>query len=297
MAPIVYIDMLFLLNLLMDTITIYSTSLILRRSISVTRLFFAAALLSVYSCAVFFPYISILYSVLGKAAILTIATILAFPSHNFEQVIKSVFILFSISAMFGGTMLALIFATDFGTSLGAAVSNGELYLDIKASTLLLAVTVSYICVYIISYIKRRSIDQSANIVKLEISLFLKTIHLNALLDTGCSLRDPLFGRPAIILNSASAQKLLPSKIFMQLKQNSTAPILDEYASRYCVLPYCSIDNKKGFLHGFVPDKVVLDNKYISDCVIALSNSELSHESQIDAIFNPSILLDKTELCK
>ncbi len=295
MTPIVYIDMLFLLNLLIDTITLYSASLLLKRSISVLRLFLVSVFLSVYSCAMFFPHISFLYTLAGKLLILGLATILAFPSRSLGDIIKNTLVFFSASAFFGGIIFALIFATNFGTSVGAAVSNGEVYLDIKASTLMLSLTISYICIYMLSYIKRHAIIQSSSITWLEISLFSKTIRIKAFADTGCSLCDPLFNRPAIIISPNAAKKLLPKKILREYNGTPNVFSLGDYAPRYCALPFCTIDSKNGILHGIVPDKIIIDNKCIEKCVIALSNYALCQTSEFDAIFNPLILTTENEL--
>ena len=279
MTPIVYIDMLFLLNLLMDTITLYSASLLLKRSISVLRLFLVSVLLSVYSCTMFFPYISFLYTLAGKLFILCLATILAFPSRSIGDIIKNTIVFFSASAFFGGIIFALIFSTNFGTSVGAAISNGEM----------LSLTISYICIYTLSYIKRHAIIQSSCITWLEISLFSKTIRIKAFADTGCSLCDPLFDRPAIIIGPNAAKKLLPQKILKEFNGTLNVFSLGDYATRYCALPFCTIDSKSGILHGIVPDKIILDDKCIEKCVIALPNNDLCQTSEFDAIFNPLIL--------
>ncbi len=297
MSPVVYIDMLFLLNMLMDTITICATSLILRRNISLSRVFFASGLLSLYSCAMFFPYIHILYTFLGKVLVLSLATAIAFPSHSLGQFFKNIIIFFSVTAILAGIIFALIFSTNFGTTVNAAISNGEIYLDIKASTLLLGLTISYVCIYTISYVRERNFVQNPNIAKLEISLFSKSIHIFAFADTGCTLCEPLRNMPAIIISPESAKKLLPAQILKGLFDFSDFSDLGKYATRYCKIPFYTIDRKCGLLNGFVPDKVVLNKKAIKNCIIAIAENPLSQSSQFDAIFNPSILSDENTLTK
>lgn len=295
MPPVVYIDMLFLLNMLMDTITICATALILRRNISLSRIFFASGLLSLYSCAMFFPYIHILYTFLGKIMVLSLATAIAFPSHSLGQFLKNTIIFVSVTAILGGIIFALIFSTNFGTTINAAISNGEIYLDIKASTLLFGLTISYICIYTISYVKERNFVQNPNIAKLEIALLGKSIHIFAFADTGCTICEPVRNMPAIIISPESAKKLLPSQILKALFDFSDFSDLGKYATRYCKIPFYTIDQRCGLLNGFVPDKVVLNKKTIKNCIIAIAENPLSQNAQFDAIFNPSILSDKNTL--
>ena len=294
MKPIVYIDMLFLLNLFMDTATIYSASLIIKRRISNLRLFLASSILAIYSCAMFFPMLKLFYTILGKLAILTFASFVAFPSKNFFSILKNAFVFFAVSGIFGGIIFALIFLTDFGTTVGAAVSNGEVYLDIKASTLLFSVAISYVAIYTISYIKNRTLNLGKLIHDAEIILFDHKLKISIFADSGCLLSDPIKNRPAIILSQKASKKLVPTQILKEL--SSSLPDINQfggYSQRYCALPFSTIDKKSGILHGFVPDSVMIDQKVTKACVIAISDKALN--LAFDGIFNPILLAQDNEL--
>ncbi len=295
MTPIVYIDMLFLLNLLMNTITIYSASLIIRRSISGLRLFMTSTLLSLYSCMMFFPHMKLFYTILGKLLILIFATVVAFPSRGIRQILKNTLVFFTVSALFAGIILATIFFTNFGTTVGAAVSNGEVYLDINASTLVFSVVVAYVAIYTISYIKCRSINVNPIIYNAEIALFGKIINIPIFADTGCLLKDPIRDRPAIILSKKATEELIPKEILNNLNDTPDINQLGKYGPRYCILPFSTIDKKSSILHGFVPDRVLINDKEISSCVIALSDKPLSTDSQFEGIFNPMLLKVQDEV--
>ncbi|MBR5154992.1 MAG: sigma-E processing peptidase SpoIIGA [Clostridia bacterium] len=293
MKPIVYVDVLFLLNFFMNTVTIYISSLLIRQNLKIWRLLICAVFLSLYACIVFFPNISFLYSVIGKVFVLLLATYLGFSPKGLWELFKGTAILFAVTAILGGTIFTLIFATDFGTVTGSAVSNGEFYINVNPSTLILSIFLAYTCVYIISFIKKQATINSRQILDIVIHFQAKKISLKALLDTGCTLCDPISGSPAIIINKHDAKKLLPQSFFDFCDEKDGVKIPTNYLVRYRTLPFSTIDSKKGFLHGFIPDLVFVNNKVIKKSIIGISDYRLSPESDFDAILGPLILCEES----
>lgn len=286
--PVVYIDMLFLINLLMNTITLYASSLILRRDISLLRLFLVASSLSVYACIMFFPDICILYSGICKFIVLVIAAYAAFPTKNKWQIVRNAAVFFGVCTVFGGTMMTLIFATDFGTRMGSVVSNGEIYLSVSPSVLIFSVFPAYACVYIISYIKKRTSFLNPQIMPVEIYYGKQRVRLNAFADTGCGLCDPITHLPAIIINQSIAKKLLPKSLFNYIsRKTSVCP--NDYSSHCRLLIYSTIDNAKGIMYGFVPDRILIEDKEFSGLTVAVSDNPVCPNLQYDGIFNPIML--------
>lgn len=286
--PVVYIDLLFLINFLMDSATLYCTSLFIKRPASLLRITLAAAILAAYSSVMFFPNICFVYSFWGKTVILTVSVRVAFPSKNWKCLIKNTILFFTVNAIFGGIMFALIFFTDFGTKVGAAVSNGEIYLNIRASTVILAAIPAYSAAVVISSIRRQNIKQDRHLAELEIQFNKNSLKLCAFADTGCNLRSPITKKSAVIISRSAAKRLLPSDLFAALFL-TTAVIPEKYSSRIIFLPYSTIDKNHGMLYGFIPDRLAINGTEKKSCIVAVSKRELCNNSQFDAIFNPDIL--------
>lgn len=276
--PVVYIDLLFLINFLFDISILFCTSLFLKRTISITRLSITAAVLALYSTVMFFPQIRLLYSLAGKVIVLLISVRLAFPVNNFIIHLKNTAVFFSINAVFGGVMYALIFATDFGTKIGAAVSNGEIYLNIPASAILLSALPAFSAAFVISYIRKQNENLAARLSSIKIEFNGKTVSGKCFADTGCNLCEPISGRAAIILNQSFAKELVGDS-------NSVPP------DKFCVLPYTTIGEKSGVLSGFYPDRIEIDNVVVNG-VLAIAKQQLCVNQQYDAIFNPNILSER-----
>ncbi len=288
--PVVYIDLLFLMNFLMNTVTLCCTSMFLKRPASLIRTALAAAILAVYSSIMFFPNLGVIYSLAGKILILLLSVRIAFPAKSWGTLAKNTLLFFAVNAVFGGIMFTLIFATDFGTKVGATVSNGEIYLNIPASAIILSIIPAYCAAFVISFIRRQNIKQNIHLAVMEIIFGAKKIKTSAFADTGCKLCDITQRRSVVIINKSCAKKLLPDKLFASVNNGITSG-LSEHQGRIFVLPYSTIDKESGVLYGFEADKLIINDTEIKNCVIAVAKYPLCDNGQYNAIFNPDILLD------
>lgn len=289
MKPVVYIDILFFVNLLINSLTLHLTSILLKHRISARRILFFASVLALYSSIMFFPRLGLFYSLVGKAAVLAISVTSAFPARSVCSALKSIAVFFAVNAIFGGVMLALIFCTDFGTRTEAVISNGEIYFNLKLSTVLLSVVPAYLTAYIVSAIRKQGIKKSHCIAEMTVVFRQRKIKISAFADTGCDLCEPFSGKPAVIISRLAARKLLPHGFFKALTKDTNNSDLGQYASAYRALPFFSINNKKGILNGFVPDGLFINNTEIPHCTVAVAFGSLCEDGAYEALFNPCIL--------
>ncbi len=283
MKPVVYIDLLFLINFLMDSVIIYAASLMLKRSLKISRLFFSACVSAVYSAVMFFPQLTILFSLIFKIVFFILPSIIAFPTKDVFLILKNTIILSVSYAAFGGVMFFLIFATNFGTSVGAAVSNGEIYINISSVTLVISTIFAYLMVYIMSFVNHKGINLQKKITKANICYEGKTITVNALMDTGCSLTDPLSGKPVFIISPGVMKDL-------------TTMNLAEFKNKNChTIPFSTIENSNGTMFGFIAEYIAFENLIIKSAIVGISPICLNSNSEFDAIFNPEILKNFKEI--
>ena len=275
MEPVVYIDMLFLFNFFMNSTIIFATSVFLQKKMRFGRYLSVSALSALYSSVMFFPQITFLFSAFFKLLFWLLTSLLLFPTKTPAKLLKNSLAYLSINLIFGGFMFLLIFATDFGTTMGTVISNGEIYLDISFATATISAILSYAVIYIISYIKKQNIHLRKITADVTISLGNKSISTTALYDTGCTLSDPFSGYPAIIISSHLAAILLDSQ-----------PLQTVCGDRYRILPFCTIDKNNGYLQGFIPDMVLIDGMPNENIVIGISNASLN---EFSAILNYKIM--------
>ncbi|NPV52478.1 MAG: sigma-E processing peptidase SpoIIGA [Firmicutes bacterium] len=138
-------------------------------------------------------------------------------------------------------------------------------------------------------------------VPIEIFFGEERVFVNALIDTGNRLRDPITGAPVIILEYSAVASILPGEVrqvFDLLDTEDLAAITDivansSWSSRFRVLPFASIGKEKGMLIGFRPDEVRImegDRRASTrNAVVGIYTQRLSAEGGFRALLHPEIL--------
>ncbi len=289
MRPVVYIDMLFLLNFFMDSILLYLTSAVLGQRLRIPRLAAVSALMSLYSAAMFFPQLSFLCSAVCKLIFLAAAAFAAFPTRNIAQTVKNAAVMLAVFAAAGGIMFALIFFSSFGTAVGAAVSNGEIYLDISPANLIFGIVITYITLYILAYVNKKNTDLKARTFDIKITVFGKSETVRALSDTGCTLCEPLSGAPVIVIGADTAERLLSKEFFAAAERGFSGADDEKFLGIYRSIPFRCINNPSSVLHAFIPSSVSVSGFDIERAAVAVSKYPVCGDGTFDAVFNPNLI--------
>ncbi|HZJ83368.1 MAG TPA: sigma-E processing peptidase SpoIIGA, partial [Clostridia bacterium] len=148
---------------------------------------------------------------------------------------------------------------------------------------------------------RKKWDRANLVYKISIGFNGIIIHLDALLDTGNSLYDPISGNPVIIVEYSKIKGALPQEIrdiFIQNNDKDLGYIGDiigetVLVERFRLIPFYAIDKPWGMLIGFKCDEVLIykDKQWCenSNIIIAIYNDRLSRDEQYHALIHPEIL--------
>ncbi len=283
MSVKVYLDVLFLINFIINTSIIYIASLLLCRKIHTFRLLSAGTLLALYSCAMFFPDFSFLLTIISKTLILSFCTFIAFPSKALKQITKNTLTVFLTYGICGGVMYALIFLTDFGYKTGAAISNGEFYLNLSTTSLFIGFSVCIIFSLIFLKIFRQSRIKDAQLFNVRLIHSGKAEAFKVFGDTGCSITDCT--NSVMIIDNKTANKLLPSDFFLK----------EENCDKWRIIPYSTISQKSGVLMGFVPDEIYINNTLHKNITVAISKKLLTPNGEYNGLINPTIICERNDL--
>lgn len=125
------------------------------------------------------------------------------------------------------------------------------------------------------------------------------LNLNALLDTGNRLYDPLTKAPVVIIEFSQVKGLLPSEVVDLIEKlhsgelDSDWKLPSVWQERVRILPFKSIGREHGILIGFRPDSLKIWRKQepISkdQVVVGIYNHQLSPEGAFHALIPPAVL--------
>lgn len=287
---VVYIDVLFILNLIIDYFILLAVSQILHRRDKRLRLLLGAFLGALYASLMFFPQLGLLYSAFLKLLFSAVLVLISFKCASVKNFLKLLVCFYLISTVFGG----IIYAVElFLAPPGLNVRNGIMYMDISPLLLILTSAGCYIIIKLIARYFHRNVHTS-DIYSVEISADGKSINLTALLDNGNDLCDVISGYPVIISEYCKVEKLIPNNlkmIFKNGKITDTSVFADtDWQKRVRMIPYGSVGNVGGMLPAFKPDSVRIPAVEIntSEVIVAVTSKRLSDNGDFSALLNPHL---------
>lgn len=268
---IVYGDMVFLLNLLINYTLLRGTARLGGTAPKQYRLWLGSAIGGLYSILVYVPGLNWLNLLSCK---LLIAALMLLCSFGFK--VSTI----RLASVFGALSLVLCGAVYAFHCMGKApVYSGEYLLyPVSWSTLLLtAFAVSMACRLLLPPLNH----SSNSTLPLTLEREGKRVHLTALRDSGNTLRDPLSGCEVMTVYWKALRPLLPSEICEKSLEDPTAllPMIRKYSPR--LIPYRAVGTKNGILLA-IPLRITI-GKETRTGLVALSPTPLSDGGAYEAL--------------
>lgn len=216
MKPVVYIDILFLINFCIDFVLLVTTRAVTNNPARGWRLAAGAFLGGVYACLMFFPVLGLLYGFLFRLLFSAVLVCVSFSLHSVREFGRVLFIFYAVSFVFAGSSFALFFCTDIGSRIGAMAGNGILYFQVPLPLLAVSTGFSYVLIRLVHRALTKKLARRRCLYTVCISRGTESVKLQALLDTGNTLTDPFSHDPVIIVQYNSIKRLLSQQQRRQL---------------------------------------------------------------------------------
>ena len=177
----IYIDLFFLLNLIMDCIIIISTSILLKRKTSTIRIILSSLLGGISSLLLFSNINNILLEVIS----IILMVLIAFGYNKIRYIIKNIIYVYLLSTLLGGIIYLF----------NIKVSNNVFLTYL----IIIIISIEVLILYIKEIKKMKNIYN--NYYKVDIYFKDKEkISVIGFVDTGNNLYDPYKKRPIILLS-------------------------------------------------------------------------------------------------
>jgi len=294
--PIIYIDVLFVVNLLINYILLRACCVLCRLKLNKYRIFLGAFTGACYAVLVFFPDFSVIYSTLCKMLVSMLIVAASFPFYSLRGYIKALLVFYMVSFGFGGCVLGVFYFSDVGARLGAIYSNGVLYFNLPWTILALSGMLFYIATKLFSFFSGKSFKANGLRKKLYLSFGENTAEITALMDTGNSLVDPVTLSPVIIAEYRQMKNLFSNDVRLsldKLESDNLTWIMSDITQKGIparLIPFSSLGKSNGMLIGFVPDRAEIRDdcgiRVLDKCVVGIYNKELSKDRSYGALLNP-----------
>lgn len=259
---VVYIDMLFLLNLIANYLLLLAAGRMSGSVLRRWRIGLGASLGALYAVLIFLPGLGWLAHWLCKLASGVLMALIAYGGER--ELLRVTVLFFGASAGLAGAVLGL----ELLGNVSLTLEHGVFYSQIDLRLLLLLFVA---CYFVLSLFFRRVGRHSGReLVRLELTLESGTASLTALRDTGHTLTDPVNDRPVVVAHWKSLASLLPSWVDPSDPVQSVKRCHAQGSRQARLIPYRAVGVDCGMLLALRSREVTADGKPLGGLLVALS---------------------------
>lgn len=251
----VYVDILIILNTLVNYFILLAVDKVLRIHSKRWRILLGSAVGGLSSLLLFLENLGIVMTLL-KILTAILMTVVTFGIKPVRRLLKSIFLLFAITFLFGGLLFAIYIFFDKDILI---YSNGIVYFDIDLTFLIICTVIFYAVITVISKITDKKAPKSKEYY-VTVENAGKIISCTALMDTGNNLREPFSDYPVIMLD-----KELFNKLFTEDKIR--------------LIPMSTV-NGESVIKAFRPQKLIINNFSTDKVYIGESITQLNEYKMI-----------------
>ena len=289
---VLYLDVLFIINLVMDIIIFFLVSIIINFKVKKSNLVVSGIIASfIYCIFSVTPVLKDIPSIVYSFAVPVLPVLYLFKPNNITKFTKCYIVSMMTAMLLGGATFSLWFL--LGNNIG----------DIRDISIWIIIAIAIILAgsfYFLFYnIRRRFILPN---FEYEIKFIRnnKELVLKAILDTGNLLYTPITHRPVIVVYYDDIKELMTDKEEIIAKKycNNIQELLENEQVNHIkhIIPFNSVGNSSGVITGIEVDKIKINRiGYCGDfknCIVGVAMSPLFKEGSYKVLLHPAYILEE-----
>jgi len=260
-VTVVYIDLLFLLNLIANYLLLLAAGRMAGAALPRWRLGLGAAAGALYAALVFLPGMLWLARWPCKLAAGVLMSLIAYGGER--RLLRVTVLFFGASAALAGAVLGL----ELLGSVPLTLENGVFYTPLDARLLLL---VFVACYFVLSLFFRRVGRHGGELVSLKLEFDMGAAEMTALRDTGHTLTDPADDRPVVVADWRALERVLPGWADPADPVGSVERCHAAGSRQARLVPYRAVGVESGMLLALRARQVTADGRALGRLLVALS---------------------------
>ena len=286
----IYIDVIIVENLIMNYIILYATGTISKIKISYLRIFCSSLIGAIYAVTEYTFKLNIYSNIIVKTILSVIIIYVAFNPQNIKNMCKQLIIFYVTTFTFGGIATYLIYVLKPQKK---KIKNGMYVGTYVLKVIFIGAIIGTIILFIAFKQVKNKITKKDMICKIKIKINGKEKTLDAMVDTGNMLKEPITGTPVAVVERTSLYDLLPKEILNNTEsilggdfKNIPEDIKREYIPKLKIIPFASLGKQNGMLVGIKPEKIEIINEQTEEnknAIIGIYNKSLTKKGEYNAL--------------
>ena len=284
----VYIDVIFIENLIINYIMILSVAIILKKEKKHIRFILGSIIGSIYTVITYVTGVAIYTNFIFKFILSIVIVYISFYPQTIKKMWKDLLYFYLVTFVFGGVAFAVIYI----------VKPQDIFMksQIELETIIIGSIIAFILIFLSFKIIRGKLKKDNMYSKIEIILDNFKIKTMAMIDTGNFLKEPITGKPVIVIEHTLLYEIIPKQILNNLENiiggdfnNVPEDIRLKYITRLKMIPFSSLGKQNGMLVGIKADKVkIFENESENiiekeDIILGIYNKSLTKRGEYRAL--------------
>ncbi len=293
----VYIDVVFLENLILNVIILYATSLIAKINLKIIRTLISASIGSIYAIMYYIFQIGLYSNIIFKFVLSVIMIYVAFNPKEFKTLLKVLILFYLTSFVFGGASLSVIYLVN---AQRINIQNGMIIGKYTMNTIFTGIIIAFIVIVIAFKIIKSKISKNDLFCDIRFKINNKEIKTKAMLDTGNLLKEPITNIPVVVVEHKLLYDVVPNEILDNIEnilggdlEDISDEVKSDYISKLKVIPFTSLGKQNGILLGIKADELIVEEmnseKKIDKVIIGIYNKELSKKRTYSALIGIDVI--------
>lgn len=297
----IYLDVVWALNFLFDSLLLYLTAVILKRTVKLWRVFLGG-LIGSFLVLLWFsplnvpaghPFTKFLFSIFMVASV--------FGYKRFRYFFNGLLTFYLMTFLIGGILIGVHYFLQFEPAVSAQAVIG-LVQGFGDPVSWLFVLTGFPLAW---HFSRKSLDNLemtkinyAQLVDVYIKIFRTELYLRGLVDNGNQLYDPVSKMPVMVVSLHNQRGKIP-EVLAELAANPGRMINGEtdfpgeFKTKMRVVPCKVLGQDHQLLLAVKPDEVVIKKKdqfyRIKKCLVTFTIQQLSPDGRFQCIVHPKML--------
>ena len=292
----IYLDVVILENLIMNSIIMYATAIVTKNKIKHIRILIASLIGAIYSVVSYISNLAIFLNLFTKILLSIIMVYIAFNPKGIKTLGKITLLFYLTSFLFGGVAFSMIYIIK---PQNIIMKDGLFLGTYPLKTIFIGAIIASIILIAGFKVVKNKISKKDMFCNVNIKIQGKEKNIKVMIDTGNLLKDPISGMPVIVIEHTELYDILPKELLNNLEkilggdlESIPENIKNEYLPKLRVIPYSSLGKQNGMLLGIKADKVKIEKEEENirkNVIIGIYNKALTKRGEYNGLIGIELI--------